>query len=142
MKVKIQAILTGVPQDDIAYTRVVRDMPEIIDPQDKTNARLGPDASRYETHLASQIRTMSFSYQVPAIQRTPAPTGDYEDEHDGEQRHDGIESLTRSDNGMIDPRLTGTSLDTENFGQETVQAEMVADEETLDMPDDHSIRTP
>ena len=141
MKAKIQAILTSNPQNDAAYTRVIRDMPEIIKPQDKTLARLGADASRYEIHLASQIRTSSFSYQVPAIRRTPNQNGDYDDDHNEEPQDDTVLSPARSDNGMIDPRLTGASFDTGKLHQETTQLDMAADEMNLDTSSD-AIPTP
>lgn len=143
MKVKMQAILAGTPQDEAAYAKVVQDMPDVIRPEDKTYARLGEDATRYEIHLASQIRTTSFGYRVPAAERAPSQEEDYGDEdREEEGEENGFASPIRSNHEVLDPRLTRASLDTEPYERETVRNEVVLDPMDVDIPIDDSATTP
>ena len=132
MKAKIQAILTGMPQNDVAYTKVVHEMPEIITPAGRHNARLGEGATRYEIQLASQIRSASFLYRVPAIERTASQNRGYS-EDDGDREDDCIEVPARSSDAMIDPRLTEAALDFDMLERETSQSRLGVDEMDIDV---------
>lgn len=117
MKAKITAILTGIPQQHAAYAKVAREMPDNIDPGDKISNRLGKDATQYEVHLASAIRSNCFTHRVPVMERTPSHEGQSdEDGQDGE-----IAMLDRSGDEMVDPRVTEAALEFDRLEGGTAQ---------------------
>lgn len=100
MKAKIAAILDGVPQNDTAFAKVVKEMPEIMRASNKSATYLGSDATPEEVHLASVIRTTAQMYYSGNLDGTRGNDG-YNDDQDLDTE------LAVPEDSLIDPRITG-----------------------------------
>ena len=129
MKAKLHAILTGLPQDTTAYDNVVQGMPEIIDPRERANARMGEGATRYETLLATQIRSSCFNLGISVAEKESFPEGDNEDndEEENNNRVTGFAMSAETDDEMIDPELKTAALNMNGSEQEIMEMEEAGD---------------
>lgn len=118
MKAKIAAILDGVPQNDTAFAKIVKEMPEIIRSNNKAATYLASDATPEEVHLASVIRSTAQMYHSANPNGTRGNDG-----HDDEQDQDEeIAMPAVLEDSLIDPRILGaiSSLDAEAERNETI----------------------
>ena len=141
MKAKLQAILTGMPQDEAAYAKVAHEMPEVITARDRPNAKLAEGATRYETQLATQIRSSSFIYGIPAAERTTSQDGGYAGT-DGEEDEGGNAHGAGSDDEMIDPELKAAALNSSRSEEGVVEVQEVTEGMDVDSTLDDRVATP
>ena len=138
MRAKLQAIMLGLPPQDDAYAKVIREMPEIINWKDKADAKLGEDATRYEMHLATQVRSASFAHAIAAINRTVSQEGGYvEDDNEG-----GEQAPPIINDQLLDPRLLEASLSLERLEKDAVQDRPWADEMAVESTSNTSLTRP
>ena len=125
MKAKIAAILDGVPPNDTAFAKVVKEMPEIMRTSNKAATYLGSDATPEEVHLASVIRTTAQMYYSGNLDGTRGNDG-YNDEQDQDNE---IAMPAMSEDSLIDPRITEaiSSLDAVAGRNETTNGEIDVD---------------
>lgn len=125
MKAKIAAILDGVPQNDTAFAKVVKEMPEIMRSSNKAATYLGSDATPEEIHLASVIRTTAQMYYSANLDGTRGNDG-YDDEQDQDEE---IAMPAVLEDSLIDPRILGaiSSLDAEAERNETINERIDVD---------------
>ena len=125
MKAKIAAILDGVPQNDTAFAKVVKEMPEIMRSSNKAATYLRSDATPEEIHLASVIRTTAQMYYSANVDGTRGNDG-YVDEQDLDEE---ITMPVVLEDSLIDPRILGaiSSLDAEAERDETINERIDVD---------------
>ena len=136
MKAKIAAILDGVPQNDTAFAKVVKEMPEIMRDNNKAATYLGSNATPEEIHLASVIRTTAQMYYSANLDGTRGNDG-YDDERD---QNEEIAMPAVPEDGLIDPRITEAVSQFESLDAEAERNETTGERMDLDGaqdPDQH-----
>ena len=129
MKAKIAAILDGVPSNDAAFAKVVKELPEIMRHNNRGAAYLASDATPEEIHLASVIRTTAQMHYSANQDGTRVNDG-----YDGGEDQDEEVALPAvPEDGLIDPRITESisefaGFDTEAERNGTAGEEMDTDD--------------
>jgi hypothetical protein len=101
MKAKIHAILADeVPPED-AYVRIAQELPDIYSKHDRTSIRLGDDATRYETALATRVRAATQSLVEEQAASPPSIDDD-----------NGIEERSSCIDGPLFKQMASTSCQT------------------------------
>lgn len=140
MKAKIHAILNNEPQLDEAYDRVVRLMPDIIGPGDKATVRMGERATRYEIHIASQVRSTA---RAAATEETPIQSTRSPNQDDDEDIQD-VDAAVPGD-VAIDPRLMDAGSEADQSGseitREIAQLDQIDSAMDTEVPEDEMVAT-
>ncbi|KAK4696112.1 general transcription factor 3C polypeptide 5 (transcription factor C subunit 1), partial [Lecanoromycetidae sp. Uapishka_2] len=145
MKHKISDILEGRPPKDASYTKVAREMPDVITRRDKSKATLPKEATSLEVSLATSIRAASLSNPLFDAQEAAKQVQDYEEEENedredlgrDDEEHEKDEGEGESE---VDDDREDLRRDEEEHEEDEGEEESEVDEDDIDVPIDPMIQ--